>query len=391
LEFPEGLAPHMISPSLAKKLYKAGLSIICLPLESSDNEIVKNRFHKASNNVHIKNSIKYLLDAGYFNRNIWIFVMVGLPNQSLESQLDSLWFVWENKVRPTFMFFTPIPGTEEYEKYKPLISGKEMGDLHPYIFPFADSKFFSVNDMEDLLSLHISRHPLQRLDYLQKNSKVRSYILKKLSEDIDMRRFSYQLMLYENFMSYEFDFFNKILGETGPTKTIISFYMENFEKFSEDYQQKEKIENEKIIHNNFKNLITENNIKIASRNDPIKPIDKIPNLIDLFSFLYTGISEIKNMLNDNTIENLVIRVWSKDAITKYPNFFPHGLADDSRNAIPVCKDTGWWHELFKKLDYSIGGVTAGLVFTIFQIKKEKTITNSNDLKGSQSDNVVILN
>jgi len=62
-------------------------------------------------------------------RNFMFYVLVGMPEQSLESIVNSCELAWELGGKPIILPFTPIPCTEEYENYRHLIEGKDLEDL----------------------------------------------------------------------------------------------------------------------------------------------------------------------------------------------------------------------------------------------------------------------
>jgi len=264
------------------------------------------------------------------------------------------------------MFFTPIPQTEEYQKHEELIRGRELGELHPYLFPFADGKYFTVEDMEDLLCIQVTMYPLERLHYLPSNSRVRKEILSNLAKDPDVRKYNYQLMLYEYFMRYEMEAIKNLSKQQGEF-TIISFYTGNYEKFRQHYNPPEILDMVIKTHNELKNIVENSKLNIKGLSDN----DNSPLVIDLFSFLYMDEKEITNTLKQNQSKNLTIRVWNKEAAVKFSNFFPEGFIDEDGNSIPVCNDADWWKEELKKLGYKVNNIVSDSIFTGFDLEKKE--------------------
>lgn len=54
--------------------------------------------------------------AGYRPCEIEVYIMIGLPGQSLEEIIDTVKFVHRLKVKIRVVQFSPIPGTKEYER-----------------------------------------------------------------------------------------------------------------------------------------------------------------------------------------------------------------------------------------------------------------------------------
>lgn len=182
IEVPEGLQPSLITPKLAKKMYLAGVIKLNIPLETSNDIMATERLHRVSKYNDFINSIKFLVDAGYKRGDIRIFILAGMPEQSIESIFDSMVKVWELGCSPKIMPFTPIPGTLEYNNYKKLLKGKGLEDLHPFLVPFADENI-GVKDLLELCCFNA-----YFIDYfdlikrLPKNSKIKKGLSKHIKK-----------------------------------------------------------------------------------------------------------------------------------------------------------------------------------------------------------------
>ncbi len=137
LRAPEGLAPNLVYKELIVKMKKAGFHDVSLPMESASDEMCKERFHRTSNLENLRKAVKMFKKAGFKKENITIFVLVGMPNQPIEDVLKSFIECWRMDVKIMTMPFTPIPGTEEFEKYKHLIKNKGLHQLNPGMWCFA--------------------------------------------------------------------------------------------------------------------------------------------------------------------------------------------------------------------------------------------------------------
>ncbi len=170
LSAPEGLSPNLLTLNLAKKMRKAGFANVNIPLESSDEKMQK-RFRRTSDLNDFKMAVRNLLEAGFREDEIRVFILIGLPNQRLEGILDSLVTVWEFGCKPKMMPFTPIPGSGEFEKYKNIISGKPLEELHPLNWPFA-GRDIPVSDLKNLFLYHDVTSPIRNLNRKSNLSKL---------------------------------------------------------------------------------------------------------------------------------------------------------------------------------------------------------------------------
>jgi len=137
LSAPEGLAPNLIYQRLADKMKKAGFFNISLPMESADDEMCRKRFHRASRLGDLRRAVAMFKKAGFKREDLTIFVLAGMPGQPVDDVLKSFIEVWKLDARILVMPFTPIPGTEEFERHKRLIKNKGLERLNPGLWCFA--------------------------------------------------------------------------------------------------------------------------------------------------------------------------------------------------------------------------------------------------------------
>lgn len=130
LHCPEGFEVSKVTKEVAEKMYAAGFRKINLALETVDDDMLK-RFHKGNTISNFSTAVEHLKNAGI--KNVRVFLLVGLPDQSIESILKSYAYVWKHNCKLTFMPFTPIPKTIEYEKYSDRFSDRGLEELHPIL------------------------------------------------------------------------------------------------------------------------------------------------------------------------------------------------------------------------------------------------------------------
>ena len=158
IEFTYGFQPNLLTKDICRQMKELDVAdIFPLPIESADEQLCSERFHRKTTAHDLQQAVEMLRTAGY--RNFMFYVLVGMPDQSFESVVKSCELAWELGGKPIILPFTPIPGTEEYENYRHLIKETDLEDLMPNLLPFCTD--------EDQLS-----------DFLQ----LRDYNMKTVSE-----------------------------------------------------------------------------------------------------------------------------------------------------------------------------------------------------------------
>lgn len=183
LDFPEGLQPSLVYPRLIKKMKMAGVKQFRLSLESADKNLCEKRFHRKSSVKDLERAVKMIKKEGFSRKDITVFILAGMPNQSLESIIGSLVKVWEFGCIPQIMPFTPIPQTEEYKRYYHIIKDRGLEDLHPLLWPFAN-KNLTVKELKEIYSFNIHGNFLEQLERLDKTGRVAKLFKKLLKKEL---------------------------------------------------------------------------------------------------------------------------------------------------------------------------------------------------------------
>jgi hypothetical protein len=144
ISFPEGFDPRDVTPSLCRRLFRAGCRRVTLSLESIDAGL-RRRFGKAGAPEDYLAALARLREAGFRTAHrigqdehgLFTFVLVGLPGQSVESILRTIMLVWRHGALPLLMRFTPIPGTREYVRHAGRFAGQGLEGLAPGLWPGA--------------------------------------------------------------------------------------------------------------------------------------------------------------------------------------------------------------------------------------------------------------
>lgn len=131
---PNGLFAREINPELAELMKSAGFETIRLSLESVAPEIQRASSNKVDNAAFIR-TMNVLENAGFRRNRIEVYLIAGLPEQTI----DSVRFVADQGAISRLAFFTPIPGTAEWEKARR--RGLVSDDTDPLltnnsVFPF---------------------------------------------------------------------------------------------------------------------------------------------------------------------------------------------------------------------------------------------------------------
>ena len=133
-----------LDEDLIKKLSKAGLKMVYVCIESSDDKVLDNmkRFSISSNKQY--NLIKLLKDNGIITKSMF---MLGNPDDSKKTISNTIKYA---KFLPNelvqFSVFTPYPGTPIYDSYKTKITTNKMEDFNQYNLVF-DHKYLKAKDI----------------------------------------------------------------------------------------------------------------------------------------------------------------------------------------------------------------------------------------------------
>lgn len=112
---PNGLFARAIDEELAVLMKKAGFKMIRLSLESAVSRWQAASSGKVSQ-MDFKRAVRHLKRAGFSSRDIEAYLIMGLPGQTFQDVKESIEFVHENGAISRLASFTPIPGTEDWQR-----------------------------------------------------------------------------------------------------------------------------------------------------------------------------------------------------------------------------------------------------------------------------------
>ncbi len=112
---PNGLHVNEIDRELAKFLRLAGFRSLYLSQESFDEDLIERSCPKVTSDG-LDKALGHLEGAGFDRDEINVYLIVGLPGQKLSGVERSILQVRQLGAQPRLAYFSPIPGTPEWEE-----------------------------------------------------------------------------------------------------------------------------------------------------------------------------------------------------------------------------------------------------------------------------------
>jgi radical SAM superfamily enzyme YgiQ (UPF0313 family) len=112
---PNGLFVQYIDKELAELMYRSNFKTIRLSFETANENRRKDMHNKISNEGMVK-AVNNLVKAGYKRSEIESYIIMGLPQQNLEEIVQSIFFVNNLGVQIRMASFSPIPGTQDFDR-----------------------------------------------------------------------------------------------------------------------------------------------------------------------------------------------------------------------------------------------------------------------------------
>jgi len=110
---PNGLHLREIDGPTARLMRAAGFRSLYLSLESTDPDLMKGRGPKASPE-DLESALRELETAGFARSGVGVYLIAGLPGQTMAGVAESAGFVRGLGAVPRVAYFSPIPGTAEW-------------------------------------------------------------------------------------------------------------------------------------------------------------------------------------------------------------------------------------------------------------------------------------
>jgi len=112
---PNGLHLREIDTPLSRLMFRAGFKTIRFGFETANTRRQTDTGAKITNE-ETKAAVACLLEAGYSGKDIGMYILCGLPDQSASEVRDSIDFIRSCGARPVIAEFSPIPGTPIWEE-----------------------------------------------------------------------------------------------------------------------------------------------------------------------------------------------------------------------------------------------------------------------------------
>jgi len=116
LHTPNAIHIKEINKEIADLMFKAGFKTIRLGLETVDIELHKKLDGKLTRLQEIERAVACLFKAGFKSHQIGAYILVGLPEQDIDSIINTIKFVKGIKIIPFLAEYSPIPHTLLWKK-----------------------------------------------------------------------------------------------------------------------------------------------------------------------------------------------------------------------------------------------------------------------------------
>jgi radical SAM superfamily enzyme YgiQ (UPF0313 family) len=111
---PNGVHLREIDEAFARLLRKAGVKSLYLSQETVDEDLLAQKTPKVSAG-DLSRALMFLENAGYRRKEVYVYLIAGLPGQEAGSIRESILHVLRLGATPRLALFSPIPGTAEWE------------------------------------------------------------------------------------------------------------------------------------------------------------------------------------------------------------------------------------------------------------------------------------
>lgn len=112
---PNGLHVSEIDSELAMLLRQSGFKTLYLSQETFVERMIEESCPKVAPES-LDTALRHLEKAGFIRKNIRVYLIVGIPGQSVSEVRDGIRRVKDLGAQPYLAYFSPIPGTPEWDK-----------------------------------------------------------------------------------------------------------------------------------------------------------------------------------------------------------------------------------------------------------------------------------
>jgi len=132
---PNGLHAGEIDRETADVFFRSGYKMVRLSFESTSSDILS----RSSDKVTVKqmvSAVENLEAAGYRRKDIDVYLLFGVPGQKVKQLDESLDFVKSLGVTPRLSFYSPVPGTKDFQELQ------KKGLLSTPVNPYETNKLY---------------------------------------------------------------------------------------------------------------------------------------------------------------------------------------------------------------------------------------------------------
>ena len=133
---PSGFSLLRFDQAIAAKMRQAGFDHIIIPLETTREDKLRE-FRRRHLSRRFEDAVESALAAGFPPERVNSVIMVGYPGQTSEDVLADLAAVVRTGTTIDIRVYTPIPGTDDYERHRELFAHRPLEDLDSFLFPLA--------------------------------------------------------------------------------------------------------------------------------------------------------------------------------------------------------------------------------------------------------------
>jgi len=168
---PEGIQPNLLTPQIAEAFKEHHFQQIALTLETTDISRMKQA-NRPSNQEDVQRSISFLKQQGFKEKDVYVVLLIGQPNQTLDMVLRDIIRVYQMGATVAFLIYSPIPNTGDFQTFAGLFQDRQLEDLDSFLFPMASPQL-TVEQMETIIRYFNFRYfPLERIGASSTNDPV---------------------------------------------------------------------------------------------------------------------------------------------------------------------------------------------------------------------------
>lgn len=149
---PNGLFPNYIDSELADFMFKSNFKTIRLSLDTFS---LKRANDKGNKKTHILDTaFKNLIKAGFINKNIEVYILIGLPEQNIPEIEEATEYVKSLHGTIRLAQFSPVPGTQDWKKAIDLKIIQRNSDplfQNPTVYAYKNP-YLSIKEYEQIKS-----------------------------------------------------------------------------------------------------------------------------------------------------------------------------------------------------------------------------------------------